>query len=231
MEWNAKHPLHWEWENLIGSGSEPTENTKSRQPTEWGIEAEEGMGPGSFYPQSGGCASGGSSGGTSFDPGYACMSQSSKSASNSSLTEEMKIPKFSVEASKGYPENFNSKRVVTTAASSGASPTLESSICSSEPSLSLNLGKQSYLEDMSDGSNSKASDFHLIAKSPDASAKRIKLNNQSMPAPCCQVEGCNIDLSSAKGYHRKHRVCERHSKSPKVIVNGVERRFCQQCSR
>ncbi|CAI9099000.1 OLC1v1035744C2 [Oldenlandia corymbosa var. corymbosa] len=47
----------------------------------------------------------------------------------------------------------------------------------------------------------------------------------------CQVEGCNIDLSSAKDYHRRHRICECHSKSPKVIVAGMERRFCQQCSR
>uniref|UniRef100_A0A0A8Z3R4 SBP-type domain-containing protein n=1 Tax=Arundo donax TaxID=35708 RepID=A0A0A8Z3R4_ARUDO len=47
----------------------------------------------------------------------------------------------------------------------------------------------------------------------------------------CQVEGCGIDLSSAKDYHRKHKVCEAHSKAPKVVVAGVERRFCQQCSR
>ncbi|KAK3152118.1 hypothetical protein QOZ80_2BG0154650 [Eleusine coracana subsp. coracana] len=31
--------------------------------------------------------------------------------------------------------------------------------------------------------------------------------------------------------HRKHKVCEAHSKSPKVVVAGLERRFCQQCSR
>ncbi|KAJ1401956.1 SBP domain [Sesbania bispinosa] len=45
------------------------------------------------------------------------------------------------------------------------------------------------------------------------------------------VEDCGLDLSSAKDYHRKHRVCESHSKSPKVIIAGLERRFCQQCSR
>ncbi|KAJ3679262.1 hypothetical protein LUZ60_017273 [Juncus effusus] len=47
----------------------------------------------------------------------------------------------------------------------------------------------------------------------------------------CQVEGCGADLSAAKDYHRKHRVCEGHSKCPKVVVAGQERRFCQQCSR
>ncbi|GFP84460.1 squamosa promoter-binding-like protein 3 [Phtheirospermum japonicum] len=52
-----------------------------------------------------------------------------------------------------------------------------------------------------------------------------------MQNPCCQVEGCNLDLKSAKDYHRRHRICEGHSKSPKVIVAGMERRFCQQCSK
>jgi hypothetical protein len=47
----------------------------------------------------------------------------------------------------------------------------------------------------------------------------------------CQVEGCGLDLSRVKDYHRKHRVCEAHTKSPRVIVAGQERRFCQQCSR
>ncbi|OMO69226.1 Transcription factor, SBP-box, partial [Corchorus capsularis] len=45
------------------------------------------------------------------------------------------------------------------------------------------------------------------------------------------VEGSNLDLSSARDYHREYRVCESHSKSPKVILSALERRFCQQCSR
>ncbi|KAG8367937.1 hypothetical protein BUALT_Bualt16G0124600 [Buddleja alternifolia] len=47
----------------------------------------------------------------------------------------------------------------------------------------------------------------------------------------CQVEGCNVDLSDAKAYYSRHKVCGMHSKSPKVIVSGLEQRFCQQCSR
>ncbi|KAG0473414.1 hypothetical protein HPP92_015271 [Vanilla planifolia] len=66
---------------------------------------------------------------------------------------------------------------------------------------------------------------------PAASVKRSKACHQSVQAFYCQVEGCNIDLATAKDYHRKHRVCECHSKSPKVIVAGHDRRFCQQCSR
>nr|XP_043636099.1 squamosa promoter-binding-like protein 9 [Erigeron canadensis] len=49
--------------------------------------------------------------------------------------------------------------------------------------------------------------------------------------PRCQVEGCNLDLSDAKTYYSRHKVCGVHSKTPKVIVNGIEQRFCQQCSR
>ncbi|CAJ1948174.1 unnamed protein product [Sphenostylis stenocarpa] len=49
--------------------------------------------------------------------------------------------------------------------------------------------------------------------------------------PRCQVEGCHVALVNAKEYHRRHRVCDMHSKAPKVVVLGVEQRFCQQCSR
>ncbi|GFY93617.1 squamosa promoter binding protein-like 15 [Actinidia rufa] len=49
--------------------------------------------------------------------------------------------------------------------------------------------------------------------------------------PRCQVEGCKVDLSDAKAYYSRHKVCDVHSKSPKVIVGGLEMRFCQQCSR
>jgi len=58
--------------------------------------------------------------------------------------------------------------------------------------------------------------------------KRVRMH--SMTA-YCQVYGCNKDLSSCKDYHKRHKVCEVHSKTPIVIVNGIEQRFCQQCSR
>ncbi|PUZ48326.1 hypothetical protein GQ55_7G237000 [Panicum hallii var. hallii] len=50
-------------------------------------------------------------------------------------------------------------------------------------------------------------------------------------APRCQVEGCHAELAGAKDYHRRHKVCEAHSKAPRVVVLGAEQRFCQQCSR
>lgn len=48
---------------------------------------------------------------------------------------------------------------------------------------------------------------------------------------CCQAEKCTADLSDAKPYHRRHKVCEQHAKAQVVLVGGIRQRFCQQCSR
>ncbi|MBA0717638.1 hypothetical protein Goshw_007203 [Gossypium schwendimanii] len=53
----------------------------------------------------------------------------------------------------------------------------------------------------------------------------------STNSPRCQAEGCNADLTQAKHYHRRHKVCEFHSKASTVIAAGLTQRFCQQCSR
>ncbi|KNA04181.1 hypothetical protein SOVF_202090 isoform B [Spinacia oleracea] len=47
----------------------------------------------------------------------------------------------------------------------------------------------------------------------------------------CSVDGCASDLNQCREYHRRHKVCEKHSKTPVVTVGGKEQRFCQQCSR
>nr|KAJ0216186.1 hypothetical protein LSAT_V11C300113360 [Lactuca sativa] len=100
------------------------------------------------------------------------------------------------------------------------------SVCSSDQSIGLKLGKRTYFENnLPGGNNTKTS------SSSNTPVKKVKFSSQNTPIPRCQVEGCNLDLSSAKEYHRKHRVCENHSKSLKVVVSGLERRFCQQCSR
>ncbi|XP_021635047.2 squamosa promoter-binding-like protein 3 [Hevea brasiliensis] len=54
----------------------------------------------------------------------------------------------------------------------------------------------------------------------------------SMPAAVsCQAENCTVDMTDAKRYHRRHKVCEFHAKAPFVLVAGIQQRFCQQCSR
>ncbi|KFK35212.1 hypothetical protein AALP_AA5G254900 [Arabis alpina] len=47
----------------------------------------------------------------------------------------------------------------------------------------------------------------------------------------CHVENCGADLSKGRDYHRRHKVCEMHSKATSAVVGGVMQRFCQQCSR
>ncbi|EEF50837.1 squamosa promoter-binding-like protein 3 [Ricinus communis] len=53
----------------------------------------------------------------------------------------------------------------------------------------------------------------------------------SMPPVSCQAENCTFDMTEAKRYHRRHKVCEHHAKAPCVLVSGIHQRFCQQCSR
>ncbi|RRT63600.1 hypothetical protein B296_00032258 [Ensete ventricosum] len=45
------------------------------------------------------------------------------------------------------------------------------------------------------------------------------------PQPCCQAENCTADLTEAKRYHRRHKVCEAHSKAAVVMVAGLRQRF------
>nr|QTM66376.1 squamosa promoter-binding-like protein SPL6 [Osmanthus fragrans] len=72
-----------------------------------------------------------------------------------------------------------------------------------------------------------------VSSSPESQlpAKRSLCKNLHSRLPVCQVYGCNKDLSSSKDYHKRHKVCNVHSKTAVVIVNGIEQRFCQQCSR
>ncbi|KAJ1702280.1 hypothetical protein LUZ63_002059 [Rhynchospora breviuscula] len=85
----------------------------------------------------------------------------------------------------------------------------------------LNLGKRPCFRE-----EEEAPVIHVVKRD-----KQLPLPLPPTSIPRCQVEGCNRTLSDAKEYHRRHKVCELHSKAPRVIVQGVEQRFCQQCSR
>lgn len=61
--------------------------------------------------------------------------------------------------------------------------------------------------------------------------KRVRSGSPGATYPMCQVDNCKEDLSNAKDYHRRHKVCELHSKSTKALVAKQMQRFCQQCSR
>ncbi|XP_059283326.1 squamosa promoter-binding protein 1-like [Lycium ferocissimum] len=84
----------------------------------------------------------------------------------------------------------------------------------------------------------KNDDLLLISTSDDAKKKIITTNNtnkkgspNSSSLRSCQADKCSVDLSDAKQYHKRHKVCEYHAKSQVVVVAGLRQRFCQQCSR
>ncbi|XP_042457052.1 squamosa promoter-binding-like protein 7 [Zingiber officinale] len=68
--------------------------------------------------------------------------------------------------------------------------------------------------------------LHGSEETGSAAAKR-----SASAAPRCQVDGCGKALVEEKEYHKRHKVCEPHSKAVKVVVLGLDQRFCQQCSR
>ncbi|KAK1323211.1 Squamosa promoter-binding-like protein 10 [Acorus calamus] len=86
-------------------------------------------------------------------------------------------------------------------------------------SIGLNLGRRTYFS---------AGDIAAIDRLFRRS-RGVYAAGQAVPR--CQAEGCNVDLSNAKHYHRRHKVCGFHSKATAVIAGGLQQRFCQQCSR
>ncbi|XP_062195862.1 squamosa promoter-binding-like protein 14 isoform X2 [Phragmites australis] len=105
----------------------------------------------------------------------------------------------------------------------------------------LKFGKKIYFEDAGGSSSGSASAPPPPSSSPKPASgapsggkkgKGAAGGALASSAPArCQVEGCNLDLSGAKAYYCRHKVCAMHSKAPRVVVNGLEQRFCQQCSR
>nr|AQQ11874.1 squamosa-promoter binding protein-like protein [Phyllostachys edulis] len=47
----------------------------------------------------------------------------------------------------------------------------------------------------------------------------------------CQVPGCEADIRELKGYHRRHRVCLRCAHAAAVMLDDVQKRYCQQCGK
>ncbi len=105
----------------------------------------------------------------------------------------------------------------------------------------LKLGRQAYFKDSAAGVTAaglvrvvgeRAAPSAAPICSPPPGKKRQQARSPGgIQIPCCQVEGCKTDLTPAKDYHRRHKVCEMHSKAPRCIAGGQEQRFCQQCSR
>ncbi|GLT96153.1 hypothetical protein SLE2022_137980 [Rubroshorea leprosula] len=102
----------------------------------------------------------------------------------------------------------------------------------------LKFGQKIYFEDAGAGTTGAAGAGVAQTKSGSGSSssgsgKKIRGGGlvQGAHPPRCQVEGCQVDLSDAKAYYSRHKVCGMHSKSSMVVVAGMQQRFCQQCSR
>ncbi|KAL1120290.1 hypothetical protein V6Z11_D01G156300 [Gossypium hirsutum] len=113
-----------------------------------------------------------------------------------------------------------------------------SSNSSTESLNGLKFGQKIYFEDTSAGGTGGGTTMGTPPKSgigsssSSGSGKKARGGVvQGGQPPRCQVEGCKVDLTDAKAYYSRHKVCGMHSKAAKVIVAGLEQRFCQQCSR
>ncbi|KAL9666446.1 hypothetical protein QQ045_000778 [Rhodiola kirilowii] len=96
-------------------------------------------------------------------------------------------------------------------------------------SLSLKLGSGSGGSSYSDEPASRPS--KRVAGSPVGNGAKFLAGSGNANHPTCQVDSCMVDLSNAKDYHRRHKVCESHSKAAQALVGKQMQRFCQQCSR
>lgn len=221
MDWNLKAPLQWEWENLALFSGKESEITKFTTQAEWRAEDAGVISNGSMYSSGSGTSSGSDLGNGS--------SRSSISASvGSSSKVGVTMSELNFETVEGLRQTLNKNNQPARGEDTGTSPVIVGRSGAGEPPLGLKLGKRTYFEDFG-AANGKTSSVSI--KPDDPSVKKSRLSHQATQNTYCQVEGCNVDLIGAKDYHRKHRVCESHSKSPKVLIAGQERRFCQQCSR
>ncbi|KAL5172589.1 Squamosa promoter-binding-like protein 8 [Glycine soja] len=84
--------------------------------------------------------------------------------------------------------------------------------------IGLNMGGRTYFSSSEDDFVSR-----LYRRSRPVEPGSTILSN----SPRCQAEGCNADLSQAKHYHHRHKVCEFHSKAATVIAAGLTQQFCQ----
>ncbi|CAH8363922.1 unnamed protein product [Eruca vesicaria subsp. sativa] len=130
---------------------------------------------------------------------------------------------------QGLSNEFDKDDVFRAVSSSCVVPSSLLCVEENKSSSSSNLSRidfelRSFMDYSNNDGGTSSRDFALPAKKPRASSSCSE-------DPMCQVYGCNMDLSSSKDYHKRHRVCEAHSKTSVVIVNGIEQRFCQQCSR
>lgn len=132
------------------------------------------------------------------------------------LKQQVKLPLGTV-----HQDTAERARAVST--EERHSSTATGSAGSGDSLVGLHLGKRTYFQD--------AAGPAAVARATQKTTKKHRATAVGSQPPRCQVDACETDLTSAKDYHRRHKVCEPHSKAGKVMVANQEKRFCQQCSR
>ncbi|KAI3821975.1 hypothetical protein L1987_09555 [Smallanthus sonchifolius] len=72
-------------------------------------------------------------------------------------------------------------------------------------------------------------DAQLVVEEEEAAPGKKKTRTSSSSR--CQVPGCETDISELKGYHKRHRVCLRCANASSVVLDGQNKRYCQQCGK
>ncbi|KAF5730962.1 Squamosa promoter-binding protein isoform 1 [Tripterygium wilfordii] len=98
-------------------------------------------------------------------------------------------------------------------------------------SVDLKLGQVGNSSNQSSTNKWKELGVSKMVSLNSGSAKRARAGTNGTQVASCLVDGCAADLSNCRDYHRRHKVCELHSKTPQVTICGHKQRFCQQCSR
>ncbi|CAE6109265.1 unnamed protein product [Arabidopsis arenosa] len=71
----------------------------------------------------------------------------------------------------------------------------------------------------------------LDQKLEDAELPKKKRVRGGSGVARCQIPDCEADISELKGYHKRHRVCLRCANASSVVLDGENKRYCQQCGK
>lgn len=78
----------------------------------------------------------------------------------------------------------------------------------------------------------------VAPKSPDSKSEKVPVlaslsgeRTNSHGKALCNVENCDAVLSEERYYYQRYKICRKHLRSSKLLVDGLLQRFCQQCGR
>ncbi|KAJ4786013.1 Squamosa promoter-binding-like protein 9 [Rhynchospora pubera] len=78
----------------------------------------------------------------------------------------------------------------------------------------------------------KAAEEDEVVEIMAGARKRVRKGGSGVQIEIrCQVPGCEADIKELKGYHRRHRVCLRCANATCVVLEGEQKRYCQQCGK